>query len=190
MGLLNDIKSLPDDIVILIHYHLHRAKSVDIFENIQVFKEIQTFWQLFKSILRMCVIDYIEENTHTIFSQFYTSVDGSFERPELSVFMDVVEIRLDQLVSFDFFEEYYMNELRMLFSSDVLSYVWLGYHLQNSIQSFSDVLYTSELYNKFGNTPVGKRIPYAIFKRHILEEKNSIRREIMQLYYDPDFQIF
>ena len=190
MGLQNDIKSLPEDIVILIHYHLHRAKSVDIFEKIHVFKEIQTFWELFKGTLIMCVLDYIEENTHTIFSQFYTSDDGSFERPELGAFIDVVEIRLDQLVSFDFFEEYYMNELRMLFGSDVLSYVWLGYHLQNSIQSFSDVLYTSELYNKFGNTPVGKQIPYTIFKRHILEEKNSIRREIMQLYYDPDFQIF
>ena len=81
MGLQNDIKSLPEDIVILIHYHLHRAKSVDIFEKIHVFKEIQTFWELYKSTLIMCVLDYVEENTHIIFSQFYTSDNGSFERP-------------------------------------------------------------------------------------------------------------
>ena len=125
-----------------------------------------------------------------IFCPFYTSNTGGFERPNMDSFLRVVESQLKIMTSYEHFEEYYKNELRMLFTEKNNAYVWLGQNLQNNAFDPDDVSKAYTLFSKFSKTRMGSQIPRTMFNKLVVTEKESIRRDIFDLYFDPTFEIF
>lgn len=182
--------SLPFDIQELISYKVHQLYTSELHENVSLFVDVQEFWKLITRISSLCILDYIEEYIHMIFCPFYTSNTGGFERPNMDSFLRVVESQLKIMTSYEHFEEYYKNELRMLFTEKNNAYVWLGQNLQNNAFDPDDVSKAYTLFSNFSKTRMGSQIPRTMFNKLVITEQESIRRDIFDLYFDPTFEIF
>jgi len=190
LSLYERVISLPEDLQDLIHRKLHSLYVRDIQKNIIVFSEIQEFWKLLKRISILCILDFIDEHTHLVLSPFYTSSNGSFQRPDLKSFVRVMERQFQYMTSYDHFEEYLHNELRMLFTDTQNAYFWLGQHLQNNAIEEEEIHKAKMLYSKFSSTKIAKRIPKTLFQNLVVLEQDAIRKDIFDMYFDPNFVLF
>jgi hypothetical protein len=190
LSLLDRVVLLPIDIQELIHRKLHSLYVNDIKKNITLFSEIQEFWKLMKRISILCILDFIDEHTHLVFCPFYTSINGNFQKPDLKSFMKVIETQFEYMTSFTHFEEYMNNELQMLFTNTQNSYLWLGQHLQNNAIEYDEICKAKILYYKFSKTKIAKQIPRNLFHKLVVLEQDSIMKDILDMYFDPNFEIF
>ena len=189
-SLSDNVSLLPFDLQEVISYKLHQLYTREIHQDISVFQDVQYFWKLMKIIVTLCILDYIEEYTHLIFCPFYTSKTGGFERPDMDSFINVMNTQLKIMTSYEHFEEYFKNELRMLFTEKNNAYLWLGPNLQNNAFDHDEISKACDIFLKFWQTQIGSRIPRTMFNKLIVEEQESIRGDILDMYFDPSFQIF
>ena len=187
--LQNRLKSLPTDLQDVIGKKVHGLYMKDILDNISIFTEMQAFWKLMQKLTIFCILDYIDENVHQIMSPFYTSSSKTFRQPDFEVFERVMEPQLEKMTSFSYFYNYFCNELNLLFEEPYNGFHWVGqfvriFNVQNNH------LTARKLYSKFSNLKIARTIPENLFHKLVIMEKDSIRKNVIQMYHDPDFEFY
>lgn len=178
---------LPEDISSLVFYHLHKLNTIDVHSQLYLFDEIQEFWGIYHKIVSIIVGDFIDNHIHNIFHPFYTSPYGNFEKPVIDTFNKAIDSQIGVMNSFRKFEIYIDNEI-----NEIIKIKNLGVDVILMVHQHDpcDIELFNKLHKVYSHTVYCKRMKKNMFDDTMLLFENSIRKSLMYLYNDPDFQIF
>ena len=188
-SLLAQIDELPPELGLIIHNKLHILRTRDVHTEINTFREVQEMWRCMNDVYELCAIDFIEDIVHNIISPFYGGEHETFQRPELHVFQESIQNWIRVMRTFEPFDEYCERQLDLLFT-DMTPTMAMGQYLFTNFHALHLTARSKHLYLKYSHTPFATRMRRNRFRTHVLEHEEDTFDSIMDMYHDPEFEIF
>jgi hypothetical protein len=188
-SLLERIDALPPELGLAIHNKLHVLRTRDVHTEIDTFVEVQAMWRCMNNVYELCAIDFIEDIVHRIMSSFYGGENETFQRPELHVFQETIQYWMRVMRTFEPFEEYCERQLDLIFT-DFAPTTTMGQYLFTNFHALHLTARSKHLYLKYRHTPFATRMRRNRFRTHVLEHEEDTIESIMEMYNDPEFELF